>query len=402
MTQGLSLIVTANMDERSECQSYLKSKVNPLFQDMVADLLDIKPGNPIPFLVSWLQERTGSSLSLAEKEELRSLRKEVKALKGASHRDSGSEDSAEEEFAEDVKVVQKKHRKEVSSEAFGTFNKAGNFAPKTIAKTASQRQRILARLSKAFLFNTLDPAATEVLVQAMEERKFAAGDKVITQGDEGDALYIVDAGKLECAKAVSPQDPPTVVMTYSVGDSFGELALLYNTPRAATVTASTACTLWSLDRSTFAHVAKSAAISRRTQYEALLKKVELLQTMTDYERLQLTDALKTVTFADSEFVMREGDWGEVFYIVESGAAKATKTITPNTEPILVKEYRPGDYFGELALLDGEPRAASVIAVGDLRCVVMDRLAFKRLLGPVETILRRNAAKYAEVLERFRQ
>jgi|TARA_B110001450_G_C17301548_1_gene351668 cAMP-dependent protein kinase regulator len=57
------------------------------------------------------------------------------------------------------------------------------------------------------------------------------------------------------------------------------------------------------------------------------------------------------------------------------------------------EYNPGDYFGELALLKGEPRAANVIASSDCKLIMLDRKSFKRLLGPLDDILKRNMMNY---------
>lgn len=56
-------------------------------------------------------------------------------------------------------------------------------------------------------------------------------------------------------------------------------------------------------------------------------------------------------------------------------------------------YKAGDYFGELALLKNEPRAANVIAKTNLKCVSLDRNSFKRLLGPLDEILKRNIDAY---------
>ena len=57
------------------------------------------------------------------------------------------------------------------------------------------------------------------------------------------------------------------------------------------------------------------------------------------------------------------------------------------------KYQPGDYFGELALLKDEPRAANVFAKSDIKFIYLDRKSFKRLLGPLNKILKRNMASY---------
>ena len=62
---------------------------------------------------------------------------------------------------------------------------------------------------------------------------------------------------------------------------------------------------------------------------------------------------------------------------------------------MVKTYQTGDYFGELALLRNEPRAANIIAGNDCQCVSMDRHSFKRMLGPLNEILKRNIDLYTQ-------
>lgn len=109
--------------------------------------------------------------------------------------------------------------------------------------------------------------------------------------------------------------------------------------------------------------------------------------MDNYERSKLADALKDVHYKSGDTVIREGDQGDVFYFIEKGEAIATKTVEAGKAPVEVMQYSPGDYFGERALIENAPRAANVIAKTDLSVVSLDRHSFKRLLGPIEELLK---------------
>lgn len=100
------------------------------------------------------------------------------------------------------------------------------------------------------MFKSLEEAQLEVMVGAMTSVRVQAGDQVIRQGDAGDLFYVVDSGEFEVYVA-SPASPDTKVMDVVNGGSFGELALLYGSPRAATVRAVSDGKLWALNRTTF-------------------------------------------------------------------------------------------------------------------------------------------------------
>ena len=91
---------------------------------------------------------------------------------------------------------------------------------------------------------------------------------------------------------------------YEPGDAFGELALLYNAPRAATITADNPCLLWCLDRETFNHIVKDASRNKREKYEHFLSKVKLLEAMEPYERSVLSDAFIEEQFNAGEYIIR--------------------------------------------------------------------------------------------------
>ena len=83
--------------------------------------------------------------------------------------------------------------------------------------------------------------------------------------------------------------------------------------------------------------------------------------MEPYERSKLADAFTEKKFSQGEFVIRENEPGNEMFLLQEGAAIATKTLQAGKDPEQVMEYKIGDYFGERALLKNEPRAANVIA-----------------------------------------
>ena len=166
---------------------------------------------------------------------------------------------------------------------------------------------------------------------------------------------------------------------------FGELALMYNAPRAATVMSTEKSMLWQLDRMTFRKILMTNASERRKMYEGFLEDTPLLAGLKPYERSKIADALETVKFPAGQNIITEGEPGNNFYMLETGEAQAWKSGVDHP----VKEYKRGDYFGELALLNDKPRAASVVARTDCKVAKLGRDGFKRLLGPVENTMRQH-------------
>ena len=88
----------------------------------------------------------------------------------------------------------------------------------------------------------------ETIIGAVQKVAKKSGDMVIKEGDEGDVLYIIDSGTLSCTKIFKGNTDPTWLKKYEPGEAFGELALLYNAPRAATITSDGDSCLFALDR----------------------------------------------------------------------------------------------------------------------------------------------------------
>lgn len=137
----------------------------------------------------------------------------------------------------------------------------------------------------------MDPKALEIVIGAMSIKDFKENEFVIKQGDDGDVLFIVGTGKLECTKLFTGKEEETHLLDYQSGDVFGELALMYNAPRAASIKAKEDSTLFSLDRDTFNAIVKRHAILNREKYNDFLNKVEILTTLNSYEKDKVADCL---------------------------------------------------------------------------------------------------------------
>ncbi|ORX45623.1 camp-dependent protein kinase regulatory subunit [Piromyces finnis] len=266
-----------------------------------------------------------------------------------------------------------------------------NYVKVIIPKTQEQRKRIQVSISNNFLFKNLDEEQYTDVVNAMSEKRAVNGDIVIKQGGVGDFFYVVETGTLDIYISKNG-NPPIKVGDYGAGASFGELALMYNAPRAATITATSDCILWALDRITFRKILMENTSRKRKMYEIFLEEVPLLQSLEPYERHKIADALESVTYNDGEIVIKQGDVGENFYLIESGEAAV---LQEDDEGIVreISTLHKGEYFGELALLTDKPRAATIKAKGKIKCATLGKKAFTRLLGPVVDIIKRNTANY---------
>ncbi|ODN97345.1 cAMP-dependent protein kinase regulator [Cryptococcus wingfieldii CBS 7118] len=270
-------------------------------------------------------------------------------------------------------------------------------------KTDEQQARIRQAIQPNFLFRNLDEEQESDVLAAMKEVSVSAGETVIEQGAAGDYFYVVESGRLEIFVKKDGQvidaekgDRPELgkkVAECKEGSSFGELALMHNAPRAASIISLTPCTLWALDRVSFRTILLDHTSRKRRLYESFLSEVPILASLQPQERAKIADVLESKTFAPGEDVIRQGEAGDEFYLVESGAAVAIKKDEEGRQAV-VKKYGPGEYFGELALLNRRTRAATVMADGqdNLRVAALGEQAFTRLLGPVKDIMARSVSE----------
>ncbi|KAG8007794.1 cAMP-dependent protein kinase type II-alpha regulatory subunit [Nibea albiflora] len=267
-------------------------------------------------------------------------------------------------------------------------------------KTDGQRRRLQDACRDILLFKTLEQEQFSEVLDAMFEVLVKPQEHIIDQGDDGDNFYVIEKGVYDIF--VQKDGGSVCVGKYDNKGSFGELALMYNTPRAATIVATQEGALWGLDRATFHRLIVKNNAKKRRMYEAFIECVPLLKSLELSERMKIVDVLGARAFKDGERLIAQGEEADCFYIVESGEVKImikskTKAGQQDNTEVEVARCSRGQYFGELALVTNKPRAASVYAVGETKCLVIDIQAFERLLGPCMDIMKRNISQYEDQL-----
>ncbi|XP_014250546.1 cAMP-dependent protein kinase type II regulatory subunit [Cimex lectularius] len=351
----------------------------------------------LEFTVNFLLEQPTDVIEFAIQHfnQLKIKRDQSTALKPTSQDESASTDDEDD-------LPPKKfnsRRKSVFAEAYDPEDDDDDgAAPQIYPKSDEQRQRLAENVRNILLFRSLDQEQMNEVLDAMFEKTVKKDDVVIKQGDDGDNFYVIESGTYQAfVKGEGNQDK--LIHTYNNSGSFGELALLYNMPRAATIVAASEGSLWAMDRQTFRRIVLKSAFKKRKMYEALIDCVPMLKTLQPYERMNLADALIPKSYNDGECIIRQYDAADGMYFVEDGKAQISM-LGENNKEVPIKTIEKGDYFGELALVTHRPRAASAYAIGHVKVAFLDVEAFERLLGPCMELMKRNIDDYETQIEKI--
>ena len=272
-----------------------------------------------------------------------------------------------------------------------------NYVKTTVPKSEQVRNLIYHSIKRNMLFRACSEEELQDLIDAFDSANFKGDSVVIKQGDEGDLFYVVEEGKLDIMvlsadvgenMEASSQREVQVGVPYVSGSSFGELALMYGSPRAATIRAKTDCVLWSLDRRAFKGITASHKQKREEIILETIRKVKIGDNVLgDVLRSSDIDAMALATQSDSfekgDVIIRQGEKGDAFYIIESGTIDVFIT-EQGDEP--VARLTSGQFFGEKALMSEDVRQATCIASSDAKCLTLTREDFVRMLGNLQDLL----------------
>ncbi|XP_037957773.1 cGMP-dependent protein kinase, isozyme 1 [Teleopsis dalmanni] len=248
-----------------------------------------------------------------------------------------------------------------------------------------------------FLKN-IDASQVRELVDSMQPREAKKGEYIIREGAVGAHLYVSAEGEFEVIKNGK------VLGVMGPGKAFGELAILYNCTRTASIRVLTDARVWVLDRRVFQHIMMRTGIQRIENSVNFLKSVPLLKNLSEEVLAKIADVLEVEFYPAGTYIIRQGARGDTFFLISQGSVKVTQKISPTTDEKEIRTLERGDYFGEQALINEDKRTANIIAMPPgVECLTLDRDSFTHLIGDLSELKEKNygdenralSLKYAE-------
>ncbi|XP_022609492.1 cGMP-dependent protein kinase 2 [Seriola dumerili] len=250
-----------------------------------------------------------------------------------------------------------------------------SFENARVPKDASVKKLLTDALNKNQYLKRLELQQIKDMVECMYECTYQLGEYVIKQGEPGNHLFVLADGKLDVFQHNK------LLTSITVWTTFGELAILYNCTRTASVRAVNKVRTWALDREVFQNIMRRTAETRHDQHRNFLRSVSLLANLPEDKLSKIVDCLEVEYYDKGEYVIREGEEGSTFYIIAQGKVKVTQSTEAHKVPQIINTLQKGDYFGEKALISDDVRSANIVAEENgVECLVIDRETFDQTVG----------------------
>ena len=276
------------------------------------------------------------------------------------------------------------------------------FRMKVEPRTGVLRETNFSEESLTATFPGADDPSVADLLESAPSRIFREGEVIIRQGDTAEACYILERGSVSVSK------DGNFITQLGPGQYFGEIGLLHGVPRTATIVAASPVThVLELSREVFLDLVEKcdliagemAAIARKRTAHNTLR--DALPGISAEALERLFPEFSRVTFEPGVVVMREGDASDRFYVIVEGSVVVTRHAASGEEELARLGY--GEYFGEMGLITGQPRNATVRISEDGPALLLstDRNGFMEAFhcgasgDLAQTIITRGAAAIGE-------
>mmetsp|Transcript_85511 Transcript_85511/g.151313 ORF Transcript_85511/g.151313 Transcript_85511/m.151313 type:complete len:793 (+) Transcript_85511:80-2458(+) len=255
----------------------------------------------------------------------------------------------------------------------------------------------------------LDDKKANQLIEIAWKETVPAGTQLIQENDlNANFFYIVQSGSFQLSMATGGSQSADAaeaaaqqIGTVDSGGSFGELALLYFAPRAATVTAAENSVVWVIDRTNFKAILAKSAGDLAKEYTKYLDNVSLLNPLKADEKQAVAEALYDLSLSQDETIFQQGEAGKEFYILVEGEVSVVADGKEQTK--LKASKSKASFFGEQALINNAPRTATIKVISEMaKALVLDRSSFDMLLGPLEELKNRKKDAPSKLAEKKKE
>lgn len=255
-------------------------------------------------------------------------------------------------------------------------------------------------------FAKLNPQFLLSAAQNMEEIILPRGTVIIRQDDVGDSFYVIQEGEVLVTRVANPSEPPKELAKLGKNSYIGEIALMTQEPRTATVTVISAqAKILKMTKAKFDEVmaASNAALfnDKKEFGKEVVDKVPLFQSLTAAKKKMVVDCMRPMSFLPNTYICRQGQKGNTFYIITEGTCKVC--VNMNGAENEVARLKPGDFFGEVALIEpSNKRTADVISLSAVTCMTLSRADFTNLLSNVRNSLMENSLLRSLALRKLKK
>lgn len=271
-----------------------------------------------------------------------------------------------------------------------TSNSNGGFDFKKIytEKTEEDKETIRRASRSSVMLQSMTEEQMEMIYGVIQPLEVEPGDWIIRQGEDGDKFYIVEDGEFEVRISGEPKTTKSggkVVHTYQgskenrLHPTFGELALLYASPRAATVISKTAGKLWALDRGALKAIL--LGIDGKQDLVKILRSIRELDGFKDEEIEDFASNMEEVSFKKGTNISVSGETGKTLYIVSKGSCVIN--LEAGGEK-LSSTLQNMDYFGQEMMASGR-YLATVEALTDTMCWKLDKSAIQYSMKKLQAV-----------------
>ncbi|CDR98117.1 cGMP dependent protein kinase, putative [Babesia bigemina] len=302
-----------------------------------------------------------------------------------------------------IKYVKYKHGKVARAQPLGVALGDDSAEVSKLAKYAKTREKtdvdialIRAAIKNNLVCDALNEYEVDAFVGAMSSFELPQGATVVTQGANGAYFFIISHGEFDVYV------DGELVNSMSRGTAFGEISLIHNTPRSATVKvrdcAGNVGKLWGVTRLVFRETLKRISLRNYAENREFLDCVTIFESLSDDKKNCITNALVESRFSPGECIVKQGDSGDDLYIIKQGNADVY------VDGVRVRTISKGQYFGERAILYCETRSATIQAIDDTTCVSLSRDILLNVLGNLNHVLFRNimmeSLQHSDVFRQF--